>query len=81
LKQKLHVHKNQFGDDVFDLPAGTCAVEQVITGSDAHAYRPNKYTAISPDHSAVVNISVITSGGGAPASPCLQAIKRALGWG
>jgi hypothetical protein len=80
LKRKLLLHQDQFGTDVFDVPAGRCGLEDVITGSDATAYRPGNYTAISPDHSAVVVINVITSGGGAPASACLQAVKAALGW-
>ncbi len=80
LRQKLHLH-NVAGRDDFTLPSGECSLNSVHTGSDARIYGANGDTAVSPDHSAVVIIDVITSGGGAPAGGCLPAIKRALGWG
>jgi hypothetical protein len=79
LRQKLHLFK-LVGSDAFTLRSGNCALNGVYTGSDALIYGANDYTAVSPDHSAVVIVEKITSGGGAPAFDCVQAIKKALGW-
>jgi hypothetical protein len=84
LRNKLHLHKGPppFSLNEFEVSGRICPVVDVITSAKARQYRPDKFTAISPNHDAAVRIIELTSGtAGAPASDCLKAIKEALGWG